>query len=226
MRRTLAPKPEDDRVLIALVRAIATDEKQVIATLLKADPSLAQQTLAAGATRTSAAEHYIEDVEHYLYEGDTALHAAAAAYRRDAALRLLAKGADVAARNRRGAQPLHYAADGGPTLRTWDPRAQAETVACLLEAGADPNAFDKSGVAPLHRAVRTRSTGAVRELLEGGADSRLKNRAGSTPLDLATMTTGRGGSGTPAAKREQETIIRLLEDAPVRPSTRHSRRPN
>ena len=53
MRRTLAPKPDDDRVLIALVRAIAADEKDVIATLLKADPSLAYQSLAAGATRTS-----------------------------------------------------------------------------------------------------------------------------------------------------------------------------
>jgi hypothetical protein len=226
MRRTLAPKPDDDRVLIALVRAIAADEQNVIVTLLTADPSLALQSLAAGATRANAAEHYIEDVEHYLYEGDTALHAAAAAYRRDAALRLLAKGADVMARNRRGAQPLHYAADGGPTLRTWDPRAQAETVACLLQAGADPNAFDKSGVAPIHRAVRTRSTGAVRELLGGGADPRLKNKAGSTPLDLASMTTGRSGSGTPAAKREQEAIIRLLEEAPVRLSTRASRRPN
>jgi len=226
MRRTLAPKPDDDRVLIALVRAIAADEKQVIAALLKGDPSLALQSLAAGATRASAAAHYIEDVEHYLYEGDTALHAAAAAYRRDSAMRLLAKGADVSARNRRGAQPLHYAADGGPTLRTWDPSTQAETVACLIEAGADPNAFDKSGVAPLHRAVRTRSTGAVRELLGGGADPRLKNRSGSTPLDLATMTTGRGGSGTLAAKREQEAIMKLLEAVPERRRIWHSRRSN
>ncbi len=224
MRRTLAPKPDDDRVLIALVRAIASDEKQVIATLLKADPSLALQTLAAGATRASAAAHYIEDVEHYLYEGDTALHAAAAAYRLDAAQRLVAKGAEVGARNRRGAQPLHYAADGGPTLRTWDPQAQAETVAYLIEAGADPNALDKSGVAPLHRAVRTRSTGAVRGLLDAGADPRLKNKAGSTPLDLATMTTGRSGSGTPAAKREQEEIVRLLEAARAGALARRSRR--
>ena len=226
MPKTLAPKADDDRVLIALVRAIATDEKQVIATLLAADPSLALQSLAAGATRASAAAHYIDDVEHYLYEGDTALHAAAAAYRRDAALRLVATGADVGARNRLGAQPLHYAADGGPTLRTWDPHAQAETVACLVEAGADPNALDKSGVAPLHRAVRTRSTGAVRELLEGGANPRLKNRAGSTPMDLATSTTGRGGSGTAAAKREQEAIVRLLEAALERPTAPRARRPN
>jgi hypothetical protein len=225
MRRTLAPKPDDDRVLIALVRAIAADEKDVIATLLTADPSLAFQSLAAGATRTAATEHFLEEVEHYLYEGDTALHAAAAAYRRDAAHRLLSTGADVGARNRRGAQPLHYAADGGPTLRTWDPRAQADTVVCLLEAGADPNALDKSGVAPIHRAVRTRSTSAVRALLDGGADPRLKNKSGSTPLDLATMTTGRGGAGTAAAKREQEAIIRLLEEAPSRP-LRQSRPPN
>ena len=108
---------------------------------------------------------------------------------------------------------MHYAAGGGPTLRTWNPRAQAEVIACLIEAGANPNSMDKSGVAPIHRAVRNRCTGAVRALLEGGANPRLKNKSGSKPIDLATMTTGRGGTGTPEAKREQKEILRLLESA-------------
>ena len=123
---------------------------------------------------------------------------------------LLDAGADVRARNRRGAEALHYAADGSPDMSTWSPDDQAAVVACLLEAGAAPNALDKSGVAPLHRAVRTRCTGAVRALLKGGADPRLPNKSGSTPVDLASMTTGRGGSGSPAAKREQAEILRLL----------------
>jgi ankyrin repeat protein len=70
--------------------------------------------------------------------------------------KLIATGANVRARNRRGAEPLHYAVDGMPGSRTWNPPAQAATVARLIEAGADPNATDKSGVAPLHRAVRAR----------------------------------------------------------------------
>jgi ankyrin repeat protein len=95
-------------------------------------------------------------------------------------------------------------------MRTWNPRAQAAVVACLIEAGADPNALDKSGVAPLHRAVRTRCTGAVRALLAGGADPRLRNRSGATPRDLASATTGRGGTGSAEAKKEQAEILRLL----------------
>src|SRR5262249_25659272 len=67
---------------------------------------------------------------------------------------LLAQGALVGARNRRGAEPLHYAADGGPYLPTWDSSAQGATVTRLIEAGANPNALDKGGVAPLHRAGR------------------------------------------------------------------------
>jgi ankyrin repeat protein len=124
---------------------------------------------------------------------------------------LLAAGADVGARNRRGATPLHYAADGAPGSGAWNPQGQGEIVACLIAAGADPNAVDHSGVAPLHRAVRTRCARAVRALIEGGADIGLANKSGSTPMDLATVPTGRGGSGGPEAKAQQEEIIRLLD---------------
>ena len=122
---------------------------------------------------------------------------------------LIAMGADVRATNRRGAQPLHYAADGVPGARSWNPDAQAATIASLIEAGADPNAIDKSGVMPLHRAVRTRCAAAVRALIDGGADPRGRNKSGSTPMDLATGNTGRGGSGSPESKAQQEEIVRL-----------------
>src|SRR5437773_5823549 len=131
---------------------------------------------------------------------------AAAAFRRPVAERLIAYGADCRARNRRGAEPLHYAADAN----RWDPTAQAETIAYLISIGADPNALDSAGVAPLHRAVRTRSLAAVRALLDGGANSRLPNKAGSTPLHLAVQTTGRGGSGSVQARQQQASIVRLL----------------
>lgn len=181
--------------------------------LLCASPELARQAFRAGATRDNAAAWYLDEIEHYLYAGDTLLHVAAATYDRDVARTLVTAGAEVCARNRRGAEPLHYAADGGPTLRTWNPRAQADVISYLIDAGANPNSVDKSGVAPLHRAVRTRCTGAVRALLAGGANPRLENKSGSTPIGLAAQTTGRGGSGTAEARREQAYILRLLEDA-------------
>src|SRR5262249_30413480 len=151
----------------------------------------------------------LDEIEHYMYAGDTALHVAAAAYQQQTVRKLIGAGADVRARNRHGAEPLHYAADGMPGSRAWNPRAQAATVACLIEAGADPNAIDNRGVTPLHRAVRTRCAAAVSALLNGGADARRKNKSGSTPMKLATHTTGRGGTGSPEAKAQQDEIVRL-----------------
>lgn len=166
--------------------------------------------MAGGASREDAETFFLAAVRHHLYAGDTALHIAAAAYRQDLAEALVAKGADVRARNRRGAEPLHYAADGGPDTEHWDPNAQAQVIAYLVSAGADPNAVDKSGVAPLHRAVRTRCSAAAKALIQGGADAGLTNRSGSTPLDLAVRNTGKSGSGSLAAKEEQRRLISLL----------------
>src|SRR3989442_1060014 len=134
------------------------------------------------------------------------LHDALPIFRCPVAQLLVAHGADCRAKNRRGAEPLHYAADAN----RWDPTAQAETITYLISIGADPNALDSSGVAPLHRAVRTRSLAAVRALLDGGANPRQPNKAGSMPLHLAVQTTGRGGSGSPLARQQQAGIIRLL----------------
>jgi len=169
-------------------------------------PALATWAVRAGATRATATAWFLHEISHYIYAGDTALHVAAAAFQRDAAELLVQRGADCAARNRRGAQPLHYAADANRS----NPVAQAKTIAYLIAAGADPDARDNSGVAPLHRAVRTRSAAAVRALLEGGADARQPNHAGSTPLHLAVQTTGRSGSGSAEAREEQAAIVALL----------------
>jgi hypothetical protein len=199
-----------DAPLMTLVRAIASDDAVTATELLTASPGLATAASKQGATRQAAKEYYLVEIGHYLYAGDTALHLAAAAHRPEITRLLLAKGADVGAKNRRGAQPLHYAVDGRPGSPTWNPRAQAETVTCLIEAGADPDATDKSGVTPLHRAVRTRCAAAVDALLQGGADPRRPNKTGSTPMQLACWTTGRGGSGSPEAKAQQEVIVDLL----------------
>jgi ankyrin repeat protein len=197
---------------MVLVRAIVADDAAAVSQLLAATPGLASTAAEEGATRAGAQDYLLEEIKHYMYRGDTALHIAAAGHRDDLARKLLRAGADVRARNRRGAEPLHYAADGVPGSAGWNPVAQAATVRRLIEAGADPNAVDRSGVAPLHRAVRTRCAAAVSALLDGGADPQLGNKNGSTPLMLATRNTGRGGSGSREAKAQQEQIVRLLEE--------------
>ncbi|WP_236788869.1 ankyrin repeat domain-containing protein [Amycolatopsis sp. GM8] len=201
----------DDAELMTLIKAIVADDAAKVSALLADAPALAStRAMLRGATRQTAEQYFFAEIGHYVYAGDTALHIAAAAFRAAMINELLAAGADVQARNRRGAQPLHYAADGNPGSRRWDPEQQREAVRCLLAAGADPNAVDKSGVTPLHRAVRNRCAAVVEALLDGGADPRRPNKNGSTPAQLARWTTGRGGSGSPAAREQQEEIFRLL----------------
>ena len=144
------------------VETIVSGDSATAIRLLDASPLLAKECAVHGATRQAAKQNFFDQILHYMYEGDTALHIAAAAYQIRIAEELIARGADVRARNRRGAEPLHYAVDGGPGLPAWNPSAQTKIIARLIGAGADPNAVDKSGVAPLHRAVRNRCAAAVR----------------------------------------------------------------
>ena len=198
--------------LLTLFRAIASGDRSVAARLLVETPLLAREALVVGASRESPNSYFFERISHYVYAGDTALHVAAAAYDVQLTKALLASGASASAKNRRGAEPLHYAADGIPGSGAWQPDAQAEVVRLLVGAGANPNATDNSGVAPLHRAVRTRCAAAVRALLHNGADPIAKNKSGSTPLQLAKQDTGRGGSGSAQAREQQQQIVQLLLD--------------
>jgi ankyrin repeat protein len=218
MSKTARTRGARDSALWALLHAIIAREEDTVSRLLAASPNLARQAVEVGASRQTSTTYFFEEIAHYVYAGDTPLHIAAAAYEPPIAQQLLANGAQPAARNRRGAQPLHYAADGNPGSKTWNPPAQEATIKCLIEAGADPNSADKSGVAPLHRAVRTRCAAAVRALLAGGAEPLLKNKSGSTPLHLAVQGTGRGGSGSSQSQEQQRQIILLLLQQGARPT--------
>jgi ankyrin repeat protein len=203
-----------DASLRRLIRAIVAGDDAAVERLLRDAPDLARAALAEGASRTSAAAaNFLPSVGCYLYVGATALQIAAAAYRPELCRRLIAAGASVAAKNRRGWTALHHAADSHPNQPHWDPGRQAQTIAALAAAGADLNALDGNGTTPLHRAIRTRGAAAVAALLEAGADPAARTRNGTTSLRLANVTSGRGGSGSPRAKAEQARIVELLEEA-------------
>lgn len=202
-----------DHGFLDLVQAIVAGDAATAAQLSDTSPMLVRERATDGATRRGAQTYFFEPIAHYMYEGDTALHIAAAGFKFEIAQALIDRGADCSARNRRGAEPLHYAADAN----VWNPASQVATIDCLVHAGADPNVSDKSGVAPLHRAVRTRCAAAVEALLAGGAEPRGRNKNGSTPLHLAVQNTGRGNSGTPHAIEQQRQIIGLLLTAGATP---------
>jgi ankyrin repeat protein len=183
-----------------LVGAVIADDRSTAEPLLKSDPTLATQSLTTS--------RLVHELPHWLYPGDTALHAAAAGRRIEIARLLLKAGANVRAANKlRAGQPLHYAADGSPLCH---PSRQLQTIQLLLDSGADINAQDKNGATPLHRAVRTRCAAAVKLLLDSGANYKLHNKPGSTPFHLAVQNTGRGGSGSPEAKLAQLQIIQTF----------------
>ncbi len=98
----------EDGALITLMRAISFGDRGVASQLLAMTPELALARLvAAGATRATAVEFFLPDCGVYMYAGHTALHVAAAAYNTEFARQLVWEGANVQAKNRRGAEPLH-----------------------------------------------------------------------------------------------------------------------
>jgi ankyrin repeat protein len=215
-RGAVKPMHTSDTAFLDFVRLVVSGPLDEVSRRVTGTPTLATTSAQVGATRQGAPNFFLADIRHYLYRGDTALHMAAAAFRRPVAQVLVAHGADCRARNRRKAEPLHYAADANH----WNPTAQAEVIEYLTSVGANPNALDGSGVAPLHRAVRTRSLAAVQALVDAGADPRQPNKAGSTPLHLAVQPTGRGGSGSEQARQQQAAIVRFLLEHGARPTDR------
>ncbi|MEP6714059.1 MAG: ankyrin repeat domain-containing protein [Terriglobia bacterium] len=207
MRENALPDAE----LRKLVDAVIAADAATVSRLLAASPDLARARFQEGATRGNSQEFYLEQLGRYVLEDDSALHIAATAYNKEICQILITAGAEIHASNRHGAQPLHSAAAGQPGSGRWNPVAQSATIDVLVVAGADPNAADKRGVTPLHIAVRTRCASAVQTLLNCGADPARLNKNGSSPVLLASLTTGRGGSGSPEAKAQQQEILQLFE---------------
>src|SRR5215472_5072850 len=132
---------------LTFMRLVVAGKTAEVRMRLKTTPQLAVTAARMGASRGNPRPFFFTSIRHYLYAGDTALHMAAAAYQLEIVEFLIAHGADVHARNRLGATPLHYAAD----MNRRDADGQTRTIACLISAGADPNVTNRLGVTPLHR---------------------------------------------------------------------------
>ena len=130
---------------------------------MPAPREVASERLVIGASREVAASYFIDEIKHYMYGGDTALHIVAAAYRTALVRELVAVGAAVDAANRRRQQPLHYAVDQGgvtPLHRAVRNRCAA-AVQTLLERGADARRKNANGSTPAQLATLTTGRGGA-----------------------------------------------------------------
>jgi len=109
--------------------------------------------------------------------GDTALHIVTA--RRDMVWMqfLIAKGANVNARNVKGETPLEIAAELG----------FVEGVDFLISAGARVDETNNTGSTPLIDAVSRRDLEVVRSLLKAGANPDRPDNSGRSARDYATL---------------------------------------
>src|SRR5258706_14421757 len=99
---------------------------------------------------------------------------------RDAALKMIAAGADVNAAHGDGTTPLHWAAY----------KIDADLVKALLQRGAKPDVINNYGSSPLAEAVKGAHSGLVKMLLRAGKHGEGPNQEDQTGLKLG----GRAGS--------------------------------
>ncbi|MDE2473500.1 MAG: ankyrin repeat domain-containing protein [Alphaproteobacteria bacterium] len=94
---------------------------------------------------------------------------------RDAALKMIAAGADVNAAQGDGTTPLHWA------VYKIDP----ELVRALLAHGAKPDAMNNYGSSPLAEAVKAGNARLAGMLIDAGSNVEVPNQEGQTALMLA-----------------------------------------
>jgi ankyrin repeat protein len=97
---------------------------------------------------------------------------------RDAALEMIAAGADVNAAQGDGTTPLHWAIY----------EIDADLTRALLERGARPDVINDYGSSPLAEAVKVADARLVEMLLDAGADVEVANEEGQTALMLAARS--------------------------------------
>ncbi|HMK39771.1 MAG TPA: ankyrin repeat domain-containing protein, partial [Bacteroidota bacterium] len=96
--------PEEKRMskerllFLEFVRHVVNGKVDEVSRQLAASPALATKSAEVGAAPHGAPDFFFPEIAHYIYRGDTALHLAAAAFRRPIAMLLIAHGADCHAK--------------------------------------------------------------------------------------------------------------------------------
>ncbi|XP_067686562.1 uncharacterized protein [Haliotis asinina] len=166
--------------------AVATESKECVNLLLKAEADVNVQNEAGDTPLHKAATGMSEESVHVLLgagavvnvqnkEGNTPLHSAVAAEKKDCVNMLLNAGADVNVQTIEGNTPLHLAVIC----------LSKDCVNQLLENGAHVNIQNNKGDTPLHLATAHRSVECVTALMKAGAEVNVQNNAGDTPLHTA-----------------------------------------
>ena len=96
----------------------------------------------------------------------------------DAAVALIAKGADVHAHSADGTTALHWAVYND----------DADLVQRLIKAGADVSATNDYGANPLRQAATVADPVVIKDLIKAGADVNGANAEGETPLMIVART--------------------------------------
>jgi uncharacterized protein len=96
----------------------------------------------------------------------------------DAAVALIAKGADVHAHSFDGTTALHWAVYND----------DADLVQRLIKAGADVSATNDYGANPLRQAATVADPAVIKALIKAGADVNGANSEGETPLMIVART--------------------------------------
>lgn len=160
------PRPLDPR-LAAIITAVRTQSAADVRRLLDAHPDAIRATDAAGSTL---------------------LHHAAGFGSLETMTLLLDRGAEVNAKNRRSAAPLHWAMHDYAKARL------------LLDRGASVNLKNVEGRTPLFLAASLGQSGAMTQLLlQRDADASMATVNGQTPLMAA------------AARGDVETLAQLID---------------
>jgi ankyrin repeat protein len=178
----LDPKSKEAAELLAL--AVAENEVEIVKLLLdrgvdanakneQGRPLLLVAAASGGAMTATLLDHRAS-LDARDKGGQTALHVAVAAGRKDAVMELLRRGADVKAVDRSGQTPLHAGI-----------KADTAVLDLLVAAGAQVNCTDVRGSTPLHRAAALGNATAIEWLIKHGADVNAANLDNFTPLYLA-----------------------------------------